>query len=142
MALLSDGAASPGRIEHRGGHLADRSSSALGYPEPSEAFAVGLHSTKERFGDFLPVLRLPKEFFVARIGEKGDFRKDRGHIGADQDHERSSLHAAIFLASPCPLRAGVDLALDLQGEVLRFPYFLGQGNLLDKTLKLVYGLFR
>src|SRR5215207_6588450 len=95
MALLDV----PRSIPTRSGAAADCSSTLMAILPLCDcmSFLIGetLNAACQRFGNRLAMRRRDEPFGLVGVGQAGHFRKDRGHVGCDEDHERRGLDAAI-----------------------------------------------
>src|SRR5262245_55941761 len=107
--------------------------------EAVDALEITLHSIVEAFGDALPVLRLLQHLFIGGIAQERDLREDGGHVGANQDNERSLPHAAVLQRASEPLQALRERILDVGGQLARLFNLFVARDLLDQVLQLVDG---
>src|SRR5579883_409799 len=102
----------------------------LGDAHTTQAANVAGHSTVQRLGDTLAILRVAQFASVVWIGEKGNFRKDRWHIRANQYYKRRLLDAPVFQAWVPILKSGVEALLHVEGELTRFADLVLERDLL------------
>jgi len=98
-----------------------------------DGFGVAGDAGIEAFGDALAVLRLFKLGCVVFIGDEADFGEDAGHVGADENNERSLLHAAVMEVGVAFGEAGVERGVDVRGELFGFVDLVFERNLLHEV---------
>src|SRR5258707_1314127 len=64
--------------------------------EMAQALGVPGNAAIQRLRQLLAVVRTPQQRLFLGIAEKSDLRQDGWHAGADQDHERRLLDAAVL----------------------------------------------
>ena len=97
-------------------------------------------SAKKAIRDSLALVGFLKEALIIGITDEGNLRKNRGHVCADENHERRFFHAAVPLIATYELKALGKRILDVASKLLGFLNFGVARNFLDQVLQIVHGL--
>src|SRR5437879_4145763 len=91
--------------------------SFLRHRKVTEAFGVFADAAVQRFRDLQAVIGALEQRLFARAADESDLRQYAGHISADQHHERSLLHSAVFQAGNIMRGQREERALHPRGEL-------------------------